>query len=55
MQPGKYVALPFTARNPDTATELHWNMREHMADGSVVEWSDKPGAKQKGAVTKLAP
>src|SRR5438552_17772793 len=39
VQPGKYVALPFTARNPDTATELHWNMREHMADGSVVEWS----------------
>ena len=54
VQPRKYVTLPFTAKNPDTATELHWNMREHMADGSIIEWSDKPGAKQKGAVTKLA-
>jgi uncharacterized protein YcnI len=54
VQPGKYVALPFTAKNPESATELHWNMREHLADGSVVEWSDKPGAKEKGAVTKLA-
>ena len=53
VQPGKYVSLPFTAKNPDGATELRWNMREHMADGSVVEFSDKPGAKQKGAVTKL--
>jgi uncharacterized protein YcnI len=52
--PGKYVALPFTAKNPDGASELHWNMREHLADGSMVEWSDKPGAKQKGSVTKLA-
>src|SRR4051812_31026622 len=24
VQPGKYVALPFTAKNPDTGTELHW-------------------------------
>jgi len=54
VQPSKYVALPFTARNPDGATELHWSMHEHLADGSVVDWSDKPGAKQKGSVTKLA-
>jgi uncharacterized protein YcnI len=53
VQPGKYVALPFTAKNPDGPSELHWNMREHLADGSIVEWSDKPGAKEKGAVTKL--
>ena len=52
--PGKYVALPFTAKNPDGATEVHWNLREHLADGSVVDWNDKPGAKEKGAVTKLA-
>jgi uncharacterized protein YcnI len=52
--PSKYVALPFTAKNPDGETELHWNLREHLADGSVVDWSDKPGAKEKGSVTKLA-
>ena len=52
--PSKYVAMPFTAKNPDGVTELHWNMREHLADGSVVDWSDKPGAKEKGSMTKLA-
>jgi len=32
VQPSKYVALPFTAQNPDGATELHWSMHEHLAD-----------------------
>ena len=53
VQPSKYVALPFTAKNPDGATELHWNLREHLADGTMIDWSDKPGAKEKGSVTKL--
>ena len=51
--PGKYLALPFTAKNPDTAADLRWNAREHLADGSTVEWSDKPGAQKKGSATKL--
>lgn len=51
--PGKYVALPFTATNPDRETDLHWNVREHLADGSTVEWSDKPGAKEKASMTRL--
>ena len=54
VQPGKYVALPFTAKNPDGATELRWSMHEHLADGSTVDWSDKPGSKEKGSITKLA-
>jgi uncharacterized protein YcnI len=54
VQPGKYVALPFTAKNPDAATDLHWSMHEHLADGSTVDWSDKPGSKEKGSITKLA-
>lgn len=54
VQPNKYVALPFTATNPDGAADLHWNLREHLADGSVVDWSDKPGSKEKGSVTKLS-
>lgn len=53
VQPTKYVALPFTAKNPEGATELHWSMHEHLADGSVVDWSDKPGSKEKGSVTKM--
>jgi len=53
VQPSKYVALPFTARNPDGAAELHWTLHEHLADGSSVDWSDKPGSKEKGSITTL--
>jgi uncharacterized protein YcnI len=49
----KYLALPFTAKNPDTAKDLQWTIKEHLADGSVVEWSSRPGAQQKGSVTKV--
>jgi uncharacterized protein YcnI len=52
--PAKYLALPFTAKNPADGAELHWNLREHLADGSTVDWTDKPGAKEKGPVTKLS-
>lgn len=52
VEPSKYVALKFEARNPASG-ELHWNVRQHMADGSIVDWSDAPGAKQKASVTTL--
>jgi len=51
---GKYLALKFTAKNPEGEKEVHWNVHEHMADGSVVDWSDAPGAKQKASVTKIS-
>ena len=53
VQPSKYVALTFTAKNPEGSKEIHWNVQEHLADGSVVNWSDKPGAKEKASVTKI--
>lgn len=53
VRPSKYVALAFTAKNPVRTTELHWSMHEHLADGSVVDWSDKPGSKEKGSITTL--
>jgi len=49
----KYLALPFTAKNPDAAKDLQWTITEHLADGSLVEWSSRPGAQQKGSVTKV--
>jgi uncharacterized protein YcnI len=54
VQPGKYVALPFTAKNPETAQEVRWVVRATFSDGSTVEWSDKPGAAEKASVTKIA-
>lgn len=53
VQPSKYLALPFTAMNPAAAKDVQWSIREHLADGSVVEWSNKPGAMEKGSVTKI--
>ena len=53
VQPSKYLALPFTAKNPQGA-ELKWALHQHLSDGSVVDWSDQPGAKEKGSVTKLS-
>jgi uncharacterized protein YcnI len=54
VEPSKYLALPFMAKNPAKAGQVAWNTRAHMADGSVVEWSDKPGAAEKASVTKIA-
>ena len=52
---GKYVELAFTARNPESATQVKWVVHEHMADGSVIDWSDTPGAQGKPSVTKIVP
>ena len=51
--PSKYLALPFTATNPGMAMDVHWNVHEHLADGSVVEWNDQPNATEKASVTKI--
>src|SRR5262245_26750182 len=54
VEPGKYLALPFTAKNPESAQDVHWIVRATFSDGSVVEWSDKADAKEKASVTKIA-
>jgi uncharacterized protein YcnI len=54
LAPGKYLALKFQARNPAGGAEIHWSVRQHMSDGSVVEWSDAPGAKEKAPVTTIS-
>ncbi|MFN8064009.1 MAG: DUF1775 domain-containing protein [Vicinamibacterales bacterium] len=54
VEPTKYVALKFEAKNPSTAKDVTWVVRQHLADGSVIEWSDKPGAKEKASVTTIA-
>src|SRR4029079_821252 len=53
--PTKYLALPFTAKTPTSAGDVKWNVHEHLVDGSIVEWTDKPGAQEKNSVTKLTP
>jgi uncharacterized protein YcnI len=50
---GKYVELAFTAKNPDTGNQLNWNVTEKFKDGGTIEYTDKPGAKEKSSITKL--
>lgn len=54
VDPNKYLALKFEAKNPAADGEVTWVVRQHLADGSVVEWSDAPGAKEKASTTKIA-
>jgi hypothetical protein len=53
VQPAKYLALLFTVTNPMKGHGGDWNVHEHLADGSIVEWSDKPNAEEKASVTKI--
>jgi len=50
---GKYVELAFTAKNPASGNSVNWNVTEKFADGSTIEYTDKPGAKEKSSVTRL--
>jgi uncharacterized protein YcnI len=52
--PTKYLALPFTAKNPVGPKEVAWLTKANMVDGSVVVFSDKPGAEEKASVTRIA-
>jgi uncharacterized protein YcnI len=54
IEPGKYLALKFEAKNPSGAAEIHWTVKQHMADGSTVDWSDAPGSKEKAPVTTIS-
>jgi uncharacterized protein YcnI len=54
VEPSKYLALKFDAKNPAGNAQLHWNVRQHLADGSVVEWSDSPGAQEKASITTIS-
>jgi uncharacterized protein YcnI len=54
VEPSKYLALKFDAKNPSAAAELHWNVKQRLADGSVVEWTDSPGAAEKASVTTIS-
>lgn len=50
---GQYVELAFTAKNPAAGNQLNWNVTEKFTDGSTIEYTDKPGAKEKSSITKL--
>ena len=49
----KYVELAFTATNPSKPMEVQWVVHQRMADGTMLNWSDKPGAHGKASTTKI--
>lgn len=51
--PNTYKEFKFSAKNPDTETEVHWPVKQNMSDGSVIDWSDKADAKDKASMTKI--
>jgi uncharacterized protein YcnI len=51
--PAKYVELAFTATNPSKAMQVQWLVHQRMADGTVLDWSDSPGAHGKPSTTNI--
>jgi uncharacterized protein YcnI len=43
----------FTARNPQTGSEISWQAHQFFADGSEADWMEAPGGKRPASVTKL--
>jgi uncharacterized protein YcnI len=43
----------FTARNPQTGSEISWYAHQFFADGSEADWVEAPGSKRPASVTKL--
>jgi uncharacterized protein YcnI len=43
----------FTARNPQTGSQISWMAHQFFADGTTADWVDVPGSKRPASVTKL--
>jgi len=43
----------FTARNPQTGSQISWQAHQSFADGSTADWVDVPGSKRPASITKL--
>lgn len=43
----------FTARNPQTGSQISWQAHQFFADGTTADWVDVPGSKRPASVTKL--
>lgn len=43
----------FTARNPQTGSEISWQAHQFFADGSEADWVEAAGGKRPASVTTL--
>ncbi|WP_067933949.1 YcnI family copper-binding membrane protein [Alicyclobacillus kakegawensis] len=44
IQPGQFLEFPFIAQNPSHDTSIAWNAYQYYKDGTIVEWTGKPGS-----------
>ncbi len=45
----------FTARNPQSGSQISWQAHQFFADGTTADWVDVPGSKRPASVTQLIP
>ena len=51
--PGWAREYYFTARNPQSGSQISWQAHQFFADGTTADWVDVPGSKRPASVTKL--
>ena len=51
--PGWAREYYFTARNPQSGSQIAWQAHQFFADGTTADWVDVPGSKRPAPVTKL--
>ncbi len=51
--PGWAREYHFTARNPQSGSQISWQAHQFFADGTTADWVDVPGSKRPASVTKL--
>lgn len=53
IQPGQSQQITFIAKNPSVGSEIAWKVHQRYTDGTSSDWTDPPGSRRPGPVTKL--
>ncbi|MCL6632510.1 MAG: YcnI family protein [Alicyclobacillus herbarius] len=51
--PGQFLEFPFVAKNPNHAGQIAWNAYQYYKDGTIVEWTGKPGSDTPHSITTI--
>ncbi|WP_342553921.1 YcnI family protein [Paenibacillus sp. FSL R7-0652] len=51
---GQFQQFNFVAQNPKTAAEVAWDAFQYYSDGSIVEWTGKPGDNNPHSITAIS-
>jgi uncharacterized protein YcnI len=53
IQPGQFLEFPFVAKNPSHTGQVAWNAYQYYKDGTIVEWTGKPGSNTPHSITTI--